>query len=363
MGGEVVVFVARCLQIALLLVPALAHADFYERPFELRLFFTVDRQSNYASTLARQASIAALESASANPGAAAWRVPASSQASLTASFVDGIASGGRQFVAAPVSLRWQAPDHGTIALAYAHTDTLNGEGGEDLTRSLRSDEWMGGYGRRLDERSAIGFTTRVTSGTIANDQPGRNDRVALRNATRFLAREIQIGYAVQIDPRTSAGIVGGYGLTTARTAVTNRAPLFVPLPNGVARFALPADSLLAISRDTIRMFAIGAGAGFAFGETNLYADARALRLSTHQSGDQNLVRFSVGSDHHFDGGWNGLAGVSVDTAGNANWSAGIAYRPEPTIEAQFTFQSNAAPELNPELGKTRLLGASLAWRL
>lgn len=58
MGGEVVVFVARCLQIALLLVPALAHADFYERPFELRLFFTVDRQSNCASTLARQASIA-----------------------------------------------------------------------------------------------------------------------------------------------------------------------------------------------------------------------------------------------------------------------------------------------------------------
>ena len=52
---------------ALLLVAGPARSDFFDQPFALRLFFAVDRQSNYASTLARQASIAALEGGSANP--------------------------------------------------------------------------------------------------------------------------------------------------------------------------------------------------------------------------------------------------------------------------------------------------------
>jgi hypothetical protein len=44
-----------------------------------------------------------------------------------------------------------------------------------------------------------------------------------------------------------------------------------------------------------------------------------------------------------------------------NLSAGVGYRATPSFEAQFALQTNAAPELNPELGRTRLLSASLAW--
>jgi hypothetical protein len=54
-------------------------------------------------------------------------------------------------------------------------------------------------------------------------------------------------------------------------------------------------------------------------------------------------------------------GVGLDTIGKVNMSAGLGYRPTPSLEAQFALQTNAAPELNPELGRTRLLSASLAW--
>ena len=346
-----------------LLVPGAARADFDALPFELRLFLSVDRQSNYSSTLARQASVAALEGASANPGAAAWREPAEPTTTLTASVVDAPSTSGRSVIAEPVSLRWQAAGRGTIALAYAHTETRNVQGDNGLMQALRSDEWLAGYGRRLDEHSAIGFTLRLTSGTIVSDtQAAALGGQPVRGSTRFLSPDLSVGYATDMAAPFSFGIAGGYGRTRARSSITNLAPLLVPLPQPGTIVVLPPGSLIAEPDDTISTYALRAGVGVHVdAATAVYFDATGLRLQANHAGSQNLGRVALGAEHAARNGWIVRAGVGVDTIGQVNWSAGLGYRPRPSFEAQFALQTNAAPEVNREIGRTRLLAGSLAW--
>jgi hypothetical protein len=347
----------------LLLVPVAAQADFYDQPFATRLLFAVDRQSNYSSTLARQASIAALEGGSANPGAAAWREPPEPTTTVTTSFVYAPSGGGREVIAAPVSLRWQAPGHGTVALAYAFTDTRNAGGENGLTQSLRSDEWIGGYGRRVDEHAAVGFTVRLTSGTIVGDsRTAASGDQPIRASTRFLAPDMSMGYAAEISSAATVGITAGYGRARADTSVMNLAPLMVSLPPAGIPVTIPSGALLEQSHEVISTYSIRGGAGLHLDNgTAIYLDATGLRLSTRYAGSQTLGRFAVGAERAVGRGWILRSGAGIDTIGKVNVSAGFGYRASRSFEAQFAFQSNAAPEVNPEIGRTRLVSGSLAW--
>ena len=125
---------------------------------------------------------------------------------------------------------------------------------------------------------------------------------------------------------------------------------------------LPSDSVLALADDTISTYTLGAGLGLHPDDTtSLYFDTKVLRLSSGSAGAQNLGRFAWGAEHRMHDAWILRGGVSVDTVGEVNVSAGFGYRPAPSFETQVAFQTNSAPELNPELGRTRLLSASLAW--
>ena len=352
------------LRFVLLLVPSAAHAEFYDRPFELRLFLSVDRQSNYSSTLARQASMAALDGGSANPGAAAWREPVEPLTTVTASFVDAPSTGGRRVVAAPVTIRWQAQGTGTIALAYAHTDTRNPQGNDGMQQSLRSDEWIGGYGRRIGDHAAVGFTVRLTSGKIVSDaiSPAVGDQ-PVRKSTSFLSPDASVGYVVDVGggPAT-LGFAAGYGRARADTSITTLTPLVISLPPIAAPIVLPPSTLLDESRDDISTFTLRAGAGFHLNDaTAIYVDTSGLHVSTRHSGSLNLVRFALGAEHAASQGFILRGGVGVDTIGKVNWSCGFGYRLNRSFEAQLAFQTNAAPEVNREIGRTRLLAGSLAW--
>ena len=348
---------------ALLLVAGPARSDFFDQPFALRLFFAVDRQSNYASTLARQASIAALEGGSANPGAAAWRQPPTSTTTATTSFVYAPSSGGRDVYAAPISLRWNGPDRGTLLFAYAYTDTGNAQGDNGLTQSLRSDEWFGGYGRRIDEHSAAGITVRLTNGRILSDSISESlGGAPARSTTRFVTPDINVGYAAELTPTITMGLVAGYGRATADTTVTNLAPLVVPLPGIGTPILLPPGTVLAQPDDIVSTYSLRGGLGFRVTDrTNIYVDAIGLRMSTRNSGAQDLGRFLLGAQHLIGNGWVLNGGVGVDTLGKVNFSGGLAYRPTLLFEAQIALQSNAAPEIKPEIGTTPLVAGSLAW--
>jgi hypothetical protein len=350
--------------IVLMLAAIPARAGFDEAPFELRLFLAVDRQSNYSSTLARQASIAALEGGSANPGAVAFRERSEPTTTVTATLVEAPATGGRSGFATPDSLRWQGPGQGTIALAYAYTDTRNGGGDNGFVHALRSDEWIAGDGRRLGEQVAAGVTIRLTSGTIVNDTfaPALAD-LPIRNRTTFLSPDVSVGIAAEPTPSTSVGLSGGYGRAQARSTVTNLAPLTIPVMPGII-VNVPAGAVLEHPDDVISTFALRAGGGYRpDAATGIYVDLVGVRLSTDHSGSENIGRMALGVERRAGDAWMFRSGVGIDTIGAVNWSAGFGYRPSPGFEVDVAFQTNAAPELNRDLGHTRLLAASLAWTL
>jgi hypothetical protein len=346
----------------LMFVSGSAYAGVDDLPFELRLFLAVDRQSNYSSTLARQASIGALDGASANPAAAAYREVSERTTTMTASAVYAPSTHGGSIGAFPVSLRWQAPDVGTIALAYAHTDTYHANGDDGLVHSLRSDEWIGGYGRRIADNASAGFTVRLTNGTIVSDSHADAlGGLPVRTETRFLAPDVSLGIAAQMTPILSVGMAGGYSAAHAHSTVTNLVPLPIAVAPGVP-FVLPPGSVLETPSDIVSVGAIRAGVGFKIREESaVYFDIMGLRLSTHHSGSADLARFALGTDWRCDNGWTLRAGVSTDSLGNVNWSGGFDYR-FAAFDAQLAIQTNAAPELNREIGRTRLVSASLGWR-
>jgi hypothetical protein len=347
----------------LLVVSACARADFYEKPFEVRLFLAVDRQSNYASTLGRQASLAIFDGASANPGAAAWREVTQSITTPTASFVDVPSGGGRRVAAAPISVRWQIPESGTFAFAYAHTTTPDAKGDDGLYRSLNSNEWIAGYGKRVGENVSVGLTLRLTNGQIINEMnsaPLGNQ--LLRSTTHFSGPDVSIGIATDPSPRWTVGVVSGFGVARASALIVNVNPLVVPLtPNGPF-VTLPPNTLLDQTHDTIKTYALRAGGGYRLTDsTGVYFDANALHASTHVSGSESLGRFALGIEHRVGDGWAFRGGVGMDTINQVNMSAGFGYRFSNSLDVQFAFQNNASPEVNPELQRARLYVGSLAW--
>ena len=346
----------------LLVVPMPACAGIDGLPFELRLFLAVDRQSNYSSTLARQASIAALDGGSSNPGGAAYRETTEPTTTVTVSTVYAPSTGGRQVVAVPLSLRWQDPGAGTIALAYAYTETRHGAGDNGLVRSLRSDEWIAGYGRRIAENAAAGITVRLTNGRIVSDtRPDALGGVPVRSDTSFLAPEVSVGVAGHLTSAITAGITGGYSRARADSTITNLAPLPVTPAPGVS-IILPPGSLLDAPDDIVSVAALRAGVGLQVDDaTAVYFDAAGLHLSTHRSGSADFARFALGAERRVGNGWTFQGGIGVDSRGNVNWSGGLDYRFD-AFDAELAIQTNAAPEVNKELGRTRLLSASLGWR-
>ena len=341
-------------------VPAYGGVD--DLPFEVRLLLAVDRQSNYSSTLARQASVAALDGASANPGAAAFGAVAEAATTVTASAVYAPSSGGREVYAAPVSFRRQDPALGTFAFAYAYTDTADAAGDDGLVHSLRSDEWTFGYGRRVADNASAGVTLRITSGTITSDSHADSlGGVLVRSRTRLLSPEVSVGVAASLTPTISAGMALGYSRAHADNSVTNLETFTVPVAPGNV-VPVPAGSVVQTSSDNVATSIVRLGIGWQPDDaTGIYLDAIGLHVASNLFGSGDLGRFALGAEHRFGERWKLLGGVSVDTLGNVDWSGGLDYRVG-AFDATLALQTNAAPEVNREIGRTKLLSASLGWR-
>jgi hypothetical protein len=100
-----------------------------------------------------------------------------------------------------------------------------------------------------------------------------------------------------------------------------------------------------------------------FPELGVYADAIYLHIGTDKVGSADIGRFAVGVEYGPSVRWSLRSGVSISTDGHVNASAGFGFAPREGIDVQFAWQSNTAPEVNHELGRTPLLVVSVAVRL
>jgi hypothetical protein len=348
----------------LALLPEYAAGDFAGKPFEARLLHALDRQSPYVATLGRQASLAYLSAGSFNPGAASWSDAPTAAGSLGLTYVDASSSPGNHVTAAPVTARWYSPAFGTAYATYAHTHTNDATGTGGLQQRLASDEYIAGYGRRVTDAIAIGASLRVTDASIGHDFLSTDlGGAALRATTEFVAGELNLGIAGRASDSLSFGLTGGVSRLRPTTTVQNVDPLAVPsnTPPGFA--VIPSGTAVDRFKDTLHEYVLGAGIGYRlFTGFSIYSDIRAVRLSGGRTGKVDLARLITGFEHALNERWSWRGGVSLNSEGNLTSSVGLTYLTR-LLEFQLAWQANAAPEVNREIGRTRLLAASIALRL
>ena len=341
-------------------------ADFDDKQFEARLIHTLDRQATSTITLGRQASLAALGAGSLNPAAASWPESNDPGVSFTGNYVDAASSSAdTRIVAVPVTVRWYSQTFGTTQFSYAHTRTRHGGGIQELQQGLGSDEYMLAYGRPLTKAWALGGSVRVTDSQIDHEfsSPELGGR-ALRATTRFVAPDINLGVAGHITNSLTMGAVISVSRARPTTELQNVDTLVVPSTITGTQVAVLPGTLLNTSTDRFWYYALGLGFGYRPSlDVAVYLDVRAARSTSTAGGTVDLARMTAGVEHCVNERWSWRAGISVNTEHDVTTSFGLSYRLRRNLDLALAWQNNASPEVNPELGRTRLLAGSMGWRL
>ena len=363
-GGIVLLLRKPIAALLLSIGSTVANGGLFDKPYKLRLFLSLDRQANYASTLGRQASLAFLDGGSTNPAGVGWRLDPYARTSVTASYIDAPSSKGRRVIATPVTARWKLDADESLSIAYVYTGTPDAKGNDGTESSLQSNEWIVGYSRKITGGLAGGTSLRVTSGRIVHESfaPALGG-AQTRAKTALLGADLSVGLAGNLSEKLTAGLVGAYGWLKTRSTIQNVNALILPSVNPPGFVIVPPETTLDHFHDPIQNFALRAGIGIQPTEgLGLYSDFHVVHVKSHHSGSLTQGRLAVGGEYRPIARWSLRGGLGLDTDGAANWSAGLGYRFGQDIDAQVAYQSNAAPEVNPELGRTKLLAASLGLR-
>ena len=352
------------ISVALGIASGAQATSFYDEPLGLRLLLTLDRQSNYAATLGRQASVAFLGGGSANPAANGWTRRHGQPPSVLATYVDAPSVGGRRVVAAPVTVQWSLPEGASLFAAYAYTDTPDPTGDNGLNYLLRSNEWTLGYGGWVAPDVRLGATARFVDGKFVSESyaPALAGQLVAAD-TDLHGPDIALGIAKKVSSDLSIGLAAVIGWTSTATTATLPRGAVVPGPGGSGGVTLPSGAIVDVFADPVRSVAVRGGIGYRSSERfGLYADAIYNALDSERFGSLSLGRLVAGAECQPHENVTVRAGVSIDTEREVNVSAGLGLRLGPGAEVQLAYQNNAAPELNPEFGRTRLLSGSIALR-
>lgn len=346
----------------ILLAPSAGQAtDFYTEPWELRFAVSMDRQSNYPSTLARHASVAFPAGTSRNPAADDWGGNAQSRGAGSVALVEAPAQSGALIQAIIGAVNFRAGDApGTWSLAFARTDTLNSSARNGFHNEVESNELFLGYSRQVSGKLSWGIQGRLLGAELLRESalaelgglPGRVQ-------TKLSGADIEAGLLGETESGWLWGVVAGLGVTNAGSDVYNLEPL--PLP--VFPFALPPGTRVASADDDILGTTMRLGVGRRWAGGGVYSDVHYVNLATDRSGSVAMGRLSVGVEQSVSPAWIARGGVTADTIQKWSWGAGISYGGWKGGTIDFGYQYDAAPEMKLDLGRVHLFSISAAWAL
>lgn len=345
-----------------LMAPSIGQAtDFYTEPWELRLAVSMDRQSNYPSTLGRHASVAFPGGASRNPAADDWRANEHNGGSGSVALVEAPAESDALIQAVIGAVNFRASSApGTWSLAFARTDTLDSSARNGFHNEVESNEFFLGYSRRLSQSLSWGIQGRLLDADLSRESalaelgghPGKV-RTNLRGA------DFEVGLLGETVSAWMWGVVAGLGLTDASSDIYTIAPFPVPFPP----FMLPSGTLLASADDDILGTTLRLGVGKRWAGGGLYADVHYVNLATDNSGSVTMGRLSIGVEQSVHPTWVVRGGAAADTIQQWSLGGGVSYGGIKGNTIDFGYQYNAAPEMKPELGRVHLFSISAAWAL
>jgi hypothetical protein len=347
-----------------LIAPAAEAGDFSDNPYLLRLFLALDRASNAADTAGRQASIAYPGGSSANPAGDAVRQSGRPEATLTGIRVHG--DSGATLTAFPVTFTVPTDDTTVLSFAYAYTDTPDGDNRQGLENRVRSNEFFLGLARQLTPETSVGGQVRIVDASI--DEEARQADLGFlpaRLGVEVRSFDLTLGIQTTLADTVRVGAMANVGRGETTDTIRNLAPIPVPLPPFLPPVVIPADTVLDRFDDTIHTYAGGIGAAYhPSPELGVYADARYLGVHSRVGGNAELARFAFGVDARPGPAWLAVrAGWTIDSESESTPSVGVGLYPAKGVRVDLAYQYNAAPEIDPEFGKMKLLTASLALEL
>ncbi len=351
--------IVAALGVTALLAPNAEAGDFYDNGYLLRLALGLTRASNYAETAGRQASIAYPGGSSVNPAAgAAFGV---ARTNATATTIQAFSQSGMHIGAYAATANVPFNDTTVASLAYAYTDTYDGETEQGLEGLLRSDEFFFGFAHRLTATTPIGLQVRLVNSTIHDESM---TLAGLPLANRAKVRLQSAGAALGVQTDVSEGLRWGaqasFGYGEGESTLSNLDP--IPLPFGLP--PIPAGSDLGQVDDSVRTYGAAMGLAYAWSpDATLLADLTYVTIDSNEGGSASLTRLALGAETRLNDAWALRAGWSYDSADQATYSVGLGARLAAGLRLDVAYQYNATPEIEPEFGTMKILSASLALEL
>ena len=207
-------------------------------------------------------------------------------------------------------------------------------------------EWEGWsaeiqWGRKIDERTAIGLNLSVLSSEM-------NFHLDSIHVSRAKSETYQIRFGVlhAFTERFYGGVTLECALAPSRTKVFD----FMGLGIGTQREDDTGSQV--IFRPGIYTFLTD--------DLTLYADYQFAGFDD-DTGQLTVHRFYVGADQTVTEGLYLRAGVVADTEGNVSFAAGVGIAPSETLYVDIAYQYDMYPELDQEFGRADLFGIGVTW--
>jgi opacity protein-like surface antigen len=338
---------------------ACSATELAEQPYFLRLMATLQRASNFSSAASLQATAGHSAGWSVNPATSdiQHETEPPSLLSLTATNMHAVSESGAWFTASATAASIRLPELGTIPIAYARTDTIDGKTADGFDSPLRSNEFFWGYSKEIFDDFAVGIRTRYVTANIQQETAAAPIFVPARFETDLLwYLDYTIGLHYQLDSEWSVGAFAGNGWGRAAVTIRN----IVPLPNpGIPSETISPGTRLFDLRDGLRSGVARLGVGYTPNEQlGIYADGEYFRFETDQLGGIDTTRAMLGVEYRPCPHKAFRAGGSLNNFGQFAFSTGIGYSPTENTQLELAYQHNAFPEIQPEFGRLNLVSLS-----
>ncbi len=334
--------------------------DLFDEPYIARFALALSRSTNYASAAGMQATVAYPGASSVNPAADDFRRPnglGEPQTSGTITSIQAFAQSDAWFVATVGTISVRRPQAGTFTFAYARTDTLDKSTQQDLDNLLRSNEFFGGYSKKVSDRLSLGVQGRITDATLHDEAVLPSNGFPTRVEADILAGDVNFGVLAQLNGQWTVGLTAGVGKGSTENVVKNLT--FVPLTS--PPFGIPPGTTLSEFDDINWTYLVRSGIGFIPSrQIGTFADIEYMQFDSDTAGGTEVGRLFLGTELVPLDDLLIRIGTALDTNEQWTWSTGMSFEPLPRTSIALSYQYNAFPEIKPEFGRFQVVSISIA---
>lgn len=328
--------------------------DFDDEPYLLRVATSLERASNYSSTLARQASVAYPGNASVNPASSDFRYDQkSNKNTFTSTAMNYVSESDTWLTAIAISSSFTENINGSLLVAYAYTDTIDKTNTENLDNTIRSDEYFLGYSRMINDNLSLGLQGRLVNAEINNET--RVDQLAFtpgRFETDLRSFDLKFGALYSENKIWFYGISLGAGYNDTTTELSNIHQLG----------PIPPNTQLSSKDDNQTSYSFKAGLGYIPSDVlGLYTDLSYYSIDSKNFGIVETSKLSIGFDYKPSSRTTYRSGFTFDSNNELTLGIGLQLYLTDTIPLDIAYQYNAAPEIENEYGKFNALTFSVAF--